>query len=412
MGQALGRSIISSFLFGSLLVVASFLWAPIAAQEQNSVGSSIQTEGHANAEETRPPMRDLKCPSSDLSTCITPDQIKKLQKSLNQMGFDAGSADGILGQRTLKALNDFRASKGGRERGLPQHSEVLQVTRYAHSVKKYQSETARPLRGIIGGIMGGDITGQGGKVIGAAKRNASRKTNSTSTVEAAASDPFVAGVIPDSMVPASNSAGAPIPTRVFAGPDQFPPDQFRGYGFFAFPATASDFDFERHMIFCQAYLNSLPTSSSVSQPPIDQFVTVWPLRDRGPAEFLNRRMHRSQTVPACKIAIDSYDDARAREILRNIREAENIALDGLGPYLFGWIPADEFGQMGKLILMLDLSRVSTYEQALIQLQSWQQKIATNPDLLRDGLSIENMRRLVRDWSDQYGQAFLVLIGAG
>ena len=67
--------------------------------------------------------------------------------------------------------------------------------------------------------------------------------------------------------------------------------------------------------------------------------------------------------------------------------------------------------MGKLILMLDLSRVSTYEQALIQLQSWQQKIATNPELLQDGFSIENLRRMVRDWSDQHGQAFLVLIGA-
>jgi len=62
---------------------------------------------------------------------------------------------------------------------------------------------------------------------------------------------IIHGVPTASSAPAS-SHGAPIPTRLFAGPDQFPPDDFRGYGFFAFPATASEFDFERHLIFCQA----------------------------------------------------------------------------------------------------------------------------------------------------------------
>jgi hypothetical protein len=123
-------------------------------------------------------------------------------------------------------------------------------------------------------------------------------------------------------------------------------------------------------------------------------------------------MYRSETSASCKSAIDNYDEEQSREVLRKVRETENTALAGLGPYLFGWIPAEGFDQTGKLILMLDLSRVTTYEQALIQLQSWQQQIATNPDLLRDGFSLENMRRLIRDWSDQHGQVFLVLIGAG
>ncbi|WP_261400045.1 hypothetical protein [Leisingera daeponensis] len=205
---------------------------------------------------------------------------------------------------------------------------------------------------------------------------------------------------------------APVPTRVFAGPGQFPPSRFRGYGFLAFPALASEFDYDRHMKLCQAYVNSLPATSSVRQQREDQFVTVWPVKDKKLASSLNGKFLRLETSAKCSKAIDDYDDGQAREVLSNVRAAQNVTLDGRGPYLFGWIPADEYGQKGKLILMLDLSRVTTYEQALVQLQSWQQKIATNPELLRDGLSIENMRRTIRDWSDQHGQAFLMLIGAG
>jgi len=93
-----------------------------------------------------------------------------------------------------------------------------------------------------------------------------------------------------------------------------------------------------------------------------------------------------------------------------VRQTDTPALEGRSPFLFGWIPADGFGEAGKLILMLDLSRVTTYEQALTQLQSWQQKVETNPELLRDGFSPENLRRLIRDWADLNGEAFLVLIG--
>ncbi|QFT61570.1 hypothetical protein [Roseivivax sp. THAF30] len=158
-------------------------------------------------------------------------------------------------------------------------------------------------------------------------------------------------------------------------------------------------------------MNSLPESSAVQQPRMDQFVTVWPLRDKSLATGLNRIMHRSEASSFCDRAINAYDVMYARKVIADVRAVKNTALDGRGPYLFGWIPADDFGKSPELILMLDLSRVTTYEQALVQLQSWQQKIATNEELLRRGLSVELARRIVRDWADQHGQAFLILIGA-
>ncbi|WP_027234566.1 peptidoglycan-binding domain-containing protein [Leisingera caerulea] len=287
--------------------------------------------------------------------------MRDLQESLNALGFDAGPADGIFGLRTSRALNAYRSVKGAPFSGYP---------------------LAKEAEAII---------------------SAAREADGSQPIAVAATA---------AVVPPDTPGVAPVPTRVFAGPGQFPPSRFRGYGFLAFPALASEYDFDRHMKLCQAYVNSLPATSSVKQPRGDQFVTVWPIKDKRLASSLNGKFLRLETSAKCSKAIDDYDDGQAREVLANVRAAQNVSLDGRGPYLFGWIPANEYGQAGKLILMLDLSRVTTYEQALVQLQSWQQKIATNPELLRDGLSVENIRRTIRDWSDQHGQAFLMLIGAG
>lgn len=327
------------------------------------------------------PRKMTPCLRSEERTCADRETIRNLQAALNILGYDAGAVDGLYGAKTSRAFEAFRKTHGKTITGPPSNAEVLHIYRLAQSVQDTPKVRFR--------------------------RNLAASTQSPNILV----QPVEVQVTAAQTEQPASAGGPPVPTRVFAGPDQFPPENFRGYGFMTFIATASEFDFGRHMIFCQAYMNSLPASASVAEQPGDQFVTVWPLIDAALSERLNRAMHRSDTIATCKQAIDSYDASRARAILSNIRKNEGIALDGLGPYLFGWIPADEFGQVGKLILMLDLSRVSTYEQALIQLQSWQQKIATNPELLQDGFSIENLRRLVRDWSDQHGQAFLVLIGA-
>jgi len=319
---------------------------------------------------------------SEEGICLDQKTVRNIQSALNILGYDAGAADGLYGAKTYRAFEAFRKAHGNTANSPPSKSEIQNIFRMAQSMQ----DTPRARFG--------------------------RKVNDLNNLPNIAVQITAPQVTISAATQPANAGGPPVPTRVFAGPGQFPPKNFRGYGVMTFIATASDYDLGRHMIFCQAYMNSLPVSASVAELPGDQFVTVWPLTDATLSARLNRVMHRADAVSTCNQAIDSYDANHARNILTKIRENEGIALDGLGPYLFGWIPADDFDETGKLILMLDLSRVSTYEQALIQLQSWQQKIVTNPELLQDGLSIENLRRLVRDWSDQHGQAFLVLIGAG
>lgn len=334
----------------------------------------------------------VECSSTTKLPCLTRNQIRELQINLSALGFDSGPVDGIFGPRTLQALDAFRSAEDLSEYGYPQISEVRRINRIAQT-KQNDSQLSREqsrstdnrqigVEGLLGGIAVGAAVGN--------IRKASPQSNSA---------------------PVGRRA-VPTPTRTFAGPGQFPPTGFRGYGFVAFPARAGEFDFERHMMICQAYMNSLPTISAVRQSHKDKFVTVWPLTNRDVADKLNRQVHRSEVAAACKRAINGYDVNRAREVIRMVRQSENATFEGRGPFLFGWIPADGFGEAGKLILLLDLSRVTTYEQALTQLQSWQQRVETNPELLRDGFSIENLRRLIRDWSDQHGQAFLLLIGAG
>ncbi|MER9546788.1 hypothetical protein NKI72_33110 [Mesorhizobium sp. M0437] len=45
-------------------------------------------------------------------------------------------------------------------------------------------------------------------------------------------------------------------SRMFSGPGEYPPENFGAYGILAFPAKASEFDKDRHLKVCQAYLNS------------------------------------------------------------------------------------------------------------------------------------------------------------
>lgn len=201
-----------------------------------------------------------------------------------------------------------------------------------------------------------------------------------------------------------------LPTRVFAGPGQFPPTGFRGYGFLAFKATAADFDFNRHMMICQAYMNTMQITGSATAPKGDQFVTVWPVVDRLTAAELNVPVPRNLVADRCKVAIDNYDLAQSVKAI-NAARASGAVLDGIGPYLFGWIPAEEFGAEGSLILMVDLSRIEVYDQALALFESWKTRIETDPALIRDGLSVEGIRMTIRDWADQHGTSLLSLLGA-
>jgi peptidoglycan hydrolase-like protein with peptidoglycan-binding domain len=53
-------------------------------------------------------------------------QVRELQRILNDKGFDAGPADGVLGTQTQQALRDFQKSEGLTATGIPDR-ETLQA---------------------------------------------------------------------------------------------------------------------------------------------------------------------------------------------------------------------------------------------------------------------------------------------
>ncbi len=50
---------------------------------------------------------------------LNSDQIRQVQQKLDQSGFKAGQADGVLGRETENALRDFQKQKGLQQTGRP-----------------------------------------------------------------------------------------------------------------------------------------------------------------------------------------------------------------------------------------------------------------------------------------------------
>jgi len=54
-------------------------------------------------------------------------QVKTLQASLNQLGYDAGPVDGLIGSRTRSALQQFQKARGFLADGYPTVEMLLYV---------------------------------------------------------------------------------------------------------------------------------------------------------------------------------------------------------------------------------------------------------------------------------------------
>jgi hypothetical protein len=57
-----------------------------------------------------------------------------------------------------------------------------------------------------------------------------------------------------------------LPSRMFAGPNQYPPTQFRAYGIVAFPGLSASDDKSRYDMICDAYISALSHYTSTSFP--------------------------------------------------------------------------------------------------------------------------------------------------
>jgi hypothetical protein len=199
-------------------------------------------------------------------------------------------------------------------------------------------------------------------------------------------------------------------SRVFAGPQQYPPRDFAACGIVAFPSAASTHDAQRYLDVCQEYMAVLPHTSELPQvPQREQMVTVWPVTSSALADDLNADS-RSEVDATCERAVSNYHSVIAQQA---IKEAEAVGaapyLRGNGPYLLAWSPGATKGAPDALVLVADLSYMDDYDDLRDVFLKWAEDIEQNPDLWRQGWVVERVRQAIRVWADRFGAQILAFV---
>jgi len=197
-----------------------------------------------------------------------------------------------------------------------------------------------------------------------------------------------------------------LASRAFAGPTQYPPQQFKAYGIVAFTSKAVSYDFPRHQMICNAYIASLPSYKEISTSINNQMVTVWPIETDSAADRINAM---PLDYKLCKEAISSYGFVTALTAINDARNS-NAKLDGLGPFLLAWSPSGQKGRPDALVLVSNLSNVTTFEQARQVFLRCSHDIVENPEIWENGWNNEKLKAMIRFWADRYGPKTLKVFG--
>jgi hypothetical protein len=193
-------------------------------------------------------------------------------------------------------------------------------------------------------------------------------------------------------------------SRGFSGPEQYPPESFAAYGIVAFPSRASSHDMDRHLMICEAYVTALPHSTElVGVPYKKQMITVWPIDSDETSTSLNEISGES----SCDTAVKHYGLAISHKVLKEA-EIAGANTSGSGPYLLAWSPTNEKGKKDALVLVSDLSDVTTYQQAQAVFRQWINDIQQDSELWEKGWNMEKLRIKIRLWADMYGPKMLAV----
>jgi hypothetical protein len=230
------------------------------------------------------------------------------------------------------------------------------------------------------------------------------------TPEAMAAAPEVGRLYRDRFTVTAAANGADFAvraSRTFAGPEEYPPDEFAGYGIVAFNLRP---DAERGGVFCEAFRQALLTDAELEAagvPVEHQMVTVWPVASTETAEAA-----RADESDACAAAVADYNFAAGTFAIEEAnRAAPDAPLTGPGPFLLAWSPGRTKGEADALVLAVDLSGVRTLEQARVEFLAWRDQIQRNPELWSsDGWSLETVRLTIQRWADRRADTVLSLLG--
>ena len=202
-------------------------------------------------------------------------------------------------------------------------------------------------------------------------------------------------------------------SRVFASPDQYPPERFAAYGILAFRSKVTSSSRDRYLAICEGFLASLPPVSALLErgiPLNQQMATVWPLKESYLAD-LNENPAARGPADRCRKIVDNIDImTSAKAIVFAKRASETVRLDGDGPYLLAWSPARAFGAANVPVLVADLSDVTTVGQATRQFVDWRRDIQRDSALWSNGWDLERVRKVMGLWADKYGATVLSLLG--
>jgi hypothetical protein len=196
-------------------------------------------------------------------------------------------------------------------------------------------------------------------------------------------------------------------SRVFTGPEQYPPKDFAAYGIVAFRSAPTDYDRHRFLLVCEAYSASLPHTHDLPNVPRDeQMVTVWPVTSVQTADGLNA-CYQHKNV-ACEGAVAKYNLVIARQAILEAERA-GVEVSGRGPYLLAWSPAATKGNKDALVLVANLSNKTTYDDVRDVFVWWAEKIEQNPELWKEGWNLQKVRVAIREWADKFGPTILSLV---
>jgi hypothetical protein len=105
------------------------------------------------------------------------------------------------------------------------------------------------------------------------------------------------------------------------------------------------------------------------------------------------RRLRNHTNDICQIAVDDYGLVIAQQALKDA-ELTGRTLNRAGPFLLAWSPK---GKQDALVLVSDLSDITTYEQAHERFLAWSRDIESDPALWMSGWDPERLRTYIRSW---------------
>jgi hypothetical protein len=194
------------------------------------------------------------------------------------------------------------------------------------------------------------------------------------------------------------SASRLVPVREFLRSVQIPPQDYGAYGVMAFRAKATPVSRARLKMACTAFTATLARNQDVPKSVAvkDRMLTVWPLDDPDAKEA---------KADDCEFLLDHYELYAADSAIEDARK-QGAHFGDEGPFLIGWSPSNTRAVPDKLVLVIDMSGLSSQDSFNQMLRFWKEKIVQDTEMWRQGFSIDRFRLSVRDFVDHYGDTIL------